>query len=219
MKKTLLTILGVLVVAVVGLVGFASTKPDAYHVERSVSIAAMPADAFPFVNDFTKWHGWNPFRHGDANMTTETSENPVGVGAWTSWKGNGQVGEGKMTITEITPDAQVIEHIDFTAPMQDQGTATFSMAAEGDGTKFTWAMDGEMNLISKVMDTVVGMEAMIGPQFEAGLVELKPQVEAAAKARVEAEAAAAAAAAAAPVDGAAPADGASPAEDPAAATP
>ena len=34
MKKTLLAILGVLVVAIVGLVGFASTKPDAYHVER-----------------------------------------------------------------------------------------------------------------------------------------------------------------------------------------
>jgi hypothetical protein len=186
MKKTLLTILGVLVVAVVGLVGFASTKPDAYHVERSVQLAATPADAFPFVNDFTKWHGWNPFRHGDPDMKTETSENPVGVGAWTSWKGNGEVGEGKMTITEVTPDAQVIEHIDFTAPMQDQGTATFTMVAEGDGTKFTWAMDGGMNLIAKVMDTVVGMEAMIGPQFEAGLAELKPQVEAAAKARVEA---------------------------------
>lgn len=218
MKKTLLTILAVLAVALVGLVGFASTKPDTYHVERSVSLAATPADAFPFVNDFTKWATWNPFRHGDPDMKTETSENPVGVGAWTSWKGNSQVGEGKMTITGAMPDAQVIEHIDFLAPMPGQGTATFKMEAEGEGTKFTWAMDGDMNLISKVMDLVVGMEGMIGPQFEDGLAELKPLVEAAAKARLEAEAAAAAVA---PVDGAAPADGVAPAEGsaPAVATP
>lgn len=213
MKKTLISILAVVVVAVVGLLVVASTQPDTYHVERSVTLAAAPADAFPYANDYRNWSAWNPFRHADAAMKTETSENPVGVGAWTSWEGNNQVGTGKMTIVESTPDSKVVHRIDFMAPMEDQGTGTFSMVAEGEGTRFTWAMDGRMPLISKVVSLFGSMDAMIGSQFEIGLGELKALAEADATARIAAEQAAAAAAAApadAAADQAAPPDGAVP---------
>lgn len=206
MKKLLLAVLGLIVILVLGVVGYASTQPDAYHVERSVSLTASGADVFPYVNDYGKWATWNPFRHSDPNMKTETSENPVGVGAWTSWEGTAQVGSGKMTILESAPEGKVVHRIDFHVPMEDTGTATFSWVPTADGLTFTWAMDGQMNLFAKVFSLFSGMDAMLGPQFELGLGELKAAVEADAKARLEAEAAAAAAAAVVPVDPAAVVD-------------
>lgn len=207
MKKILLSVAGVLVLAVVGTLGYASTRPDDYHVERSITVAAAPVDVYPYVNDYTRWATWNPWGALDPDMKTKTSQNPVGVGAWTAWDGSNGVGSGKMTILDSVPNERVTHEIHFTAPMEDTAKATFSMKPTGEKTTFTWAMDGHMNLVGKTFGLFSSMDDMIGGQFDQGLATLKTEVEADAKKRVAAEQAAAqqaaedAAAAAASVTG------------------
>ncbi len=191
MKKILKLALALVAVGAVGVVAVASTQPDTFHVERSVAVAAAPADAFPYVNDFTKWVTWNPWQNLDPNQVTETSDPPAGKGAWTSWKGNQDVGAGKMTIAESVPDQKVVHDMHFLEPMEDHATVTFTLSPDGEQTQVTWAMDGEMNLMGKVMCLFMGdMEAMIAPNFEQGLATLKPLVEADAANRIAAEKAA-----------------------------
>lgn len=206
MRNILLSIVAVVAVLLIGLFGYASTMPDTYRVERSVKMAASPADVFPYVNDYRKWATWNPWKDIDPAMKTAYSENPAGPGAWTTWEGNSDAGKGKMTIKESVPDQKVVHDLHFIEPFEDQAVVTFSMAASADQTQFTWTMEGHYNLISKVMCIFSSMDAMIGPDFERGFKTLKPLAEKDATDRIAAEKAAMEAAAAAPpppVDGAA----------------
>ncbi len=209
MKKLLKIAAALLALGVGGVLVAASGQPDTYHVERSLTVAAAPADVFPYMNDYNKWPAWNPWQHIDPNQKMEISDPAFGVGAWNTWEGNSEVGKGKMSLVESVENEKTVHEMHFIEPFEDTGTVTFSLAAEGEQTRVTWAMDGGMNMMSKVMCMFMGgMDTMLAPQFDKGLATLKPLVEADAAARVEAErvaaeaAAQAAAAAAAPVEGA-----------------
>ena len=57
--------------------------------------------------------------------------------------------------------------------MEDQAVVQMDLAREGDGrTRVTWRMEGEFNFMGRVMDTLMGMEGMIAPDFERGLRKL-----------------------------------------------
>ena len=45
------------------------------------------------------------------------------------------------------------------------------------GSEVSWAMEGPAPLVTKVMDTVIGMDKMIGGDFEEGLRNLKEIAE------------------------------------------
>ena len=50
-----------LAVLVIGVVLVAATRPPAFRVTRSASIAAPAATVFAQVNDFHRWPAWNPW--------------------------------------------------------------------------------------------------------------------------------------------------------------
>ena len=193
--KTALKVVGGLVALVVLVVAvMAAGQPDETHVERSVLVAAAPADVFPFANDFDQWMKWNPWQAMDPDQTVTFSDNRVGPGAWYAWKSD-KVGEGKMSIRESVPNEKVTEELAFTAPMASVATVTFSFAPEGDGTRVTWSFDQPNEGMGKVAGVFMDMDKMLGADFERGLDTLKPLAEDAAKARLAAEEAAAKAAA------------------------
>jgi hypothetical protein len=41
----------------------------------------------------------------------------------------------------------------------------------------TWTMQGKCNFISKIIQVFVSMDKMVGPDFEAGLANLKAAAE------------------------------------------
>lgn len=45
---------------------YAATKPDTFHVERSISIKAAPEKIFPLINDFHLWNEWTPYNKDPA---------------------------------------------------------------------------------------------------------------------------------------------------------
>src|SRR5687767_2628127 len=163
MKKVLIAI----VVVLAALVVVISLRPGSFHIERSVEIAAPAEVPFAIVNDLHQWSAWSPWEKLDPNMK-RTFEGPeAGVGASYHWDSQSDdVGEGKMTISESTPNQKIGIKLDFLRPWEATQQVTFDFAPAGDKTRVTWGMDGDSSFMTKAMDLFVGMDSMVGPDFE-----------------------------------------------------
>lgn len=177
MLKILLIILAVIVVLLLAVVVFASTRPNTFHVERSVVINAPPEKIFPLIADFREWQAWSPYEKKDPGMKRTTSGPPNGLGAVYAWDGNSNVGAGRMEIVEATPSSKVQIKLDFIRPFEGHNVATFTLSPATQGTAVTWAMDGPSPLIAKVMGLVFNLDTMIGGDFAQGLENLKALAE------------------------------------------
>lgn len=163
-------------------------QPDAFHVERSVTIAAPPERAFAHVNDFRAWRAWSPYEARDPNLE-RTYEGPAaGEGAVYAWSGNPDIGAGRMTILESDAPSLVAIRLEFFRPFEATNAATFRFTPAPGGSTVTWSMDGANNVLSKTMSLFFDMDAMIGSDFEHGLAALKRLAESGAAPVTEAAA-------------------------------
>jgi uncharacterized protein YndB with AHSA1/START domain len=171
LKKIALVVLGLLAAFSV----LVAMQPDTYKVTRSLNVAAPPEAVFPLVNNYKKWNTWSPWAKLDPNMTISYSGPEEGVGASYSWKGNSDVGAGKMTTLEATPSRNLKMQLDFIEPFADTSITEFNFTptADAKGTTVSWDMSGNANFISKAMCLFVSMDSMLGPDFEKGLASIK----------------------------------------------
>ncbi|MES2902152.1 MAG: SRPBCC family protein [Pseudomonadota bacterium] len=167
----------VLAVILAIITGLALTKPDNYRVERSASIKAPPEKIIGMISDFHQWSAWSPWEKIDPNMVRTFSGAPSGKGALYHWKGNSDVGEGRMEVTEVTMPTAVAIKLDFIAPFESANTTVFKLAPQGESTTVTWTMDGPMSFTTKLMSVFMSMDAMIGKDFEKGLANMKAAAE------------------------------------------
>ena len=171
------TIAIVVVVLIAGVLVFATTRPDAFRVERSVAIKAPPEKIYPYFDDFKRWAVWSPWEKLDPAMKRTFSGPPAGKGAVYAWQGNSKVGEGRMEILESSPSNKLLIKLDFIKPFEGHNTAEYTLTPSGDTTQVTWAMYGPAPYVSKLMGVFVSMDSMIGKDFEAGLANLKAAAE------------------------------------------
>ena len=174
LKKVALALAALLVV----FLGYVSTRPDTFTVERFIEVQAAPAAVMAQLDDFRAWGAWSPWERLDPNMN-KTFEGPErGVGSSYTWKGNSDVGSGKMTIVEQTP-LHIRFALEFFEPMASKSDTNFFLAPSGDAlTRVTWKMSGDCNFLSKLFGVFVDMDALIGKDFESGLAQLKAAAEA-----------------------------------------
>jgi hypothetical protein len=181
MMKAVIKIIGaviaVLVVAIAAVFAYASTRPDTFRVERTTAIKAPPEKIFPLINDLQSHRLWSPWEKKDPGMKRSYSGPASGKGAAYAWDGNDDIGAGRMEITESSPPWKVVLKLDFIRPFEASNTAEFVLRPNGDITFVTWAMYGPSPLITKVMDLLVGIDSMVGQEFEAGLASLKALAE------------------------------------------
>jgi hypothetical protein len=174
----LIKILLVVAVLVVVFVIIVAMQPAAFRVTRAAKIAAPPVVVFEQVNDFHKWAAWSPWEKKDPAMTRSFEGASAGSGAVYRWKGNKDVGEGGMTITDSRPGDLVRIRLEFLKPFAATNTAEFIFKPEGNGqTNVTWSMSGEKNFFFKAFGLFMDMDKMIGPDFEKGLAALKTVAE------------------------------------------
>jgi hypothetical protein len=57
--------------------------------------------------------------------------------------------------------------------MRAENMAEFTLKEAGGATDVTWAMTGASPFTSKVFDTLMNMDRMVGRDFEEGLANLK----------------------------------------------
>ncbi|MGE0579161.1 SRPBCC family protein [Reyranella sp.] len=167
----------VVVVAIAGVLIYASTRPDSFRVERSVSINAPADGVYPLIADFRRWAEWSPYEKKDPAMKRTFGSITAGKGATYAWDGDKNVGQGSMEILEASQPSKVVIKLDFQKPFEAHNTAEFTLKPKGDGTEVTWAIHGPSPLISKVVSLFMNMDTMIGKDFEAGLANLKALAE------------------------------------------
>ena len=151
----------------------AANRPDAFRIERRISIKATPEQLFPLINDFHRWKSWSPWEKMDPAMNRTYSGNPSGVGAIYEWVGNKKVGQGRMEIAEASENTRLFILLEFIKPFAAKNTAEFTFQQQGDETLIVWAMEGKQPLMAKVMCLFMDMDKMVGKDFEEGLQNLK----------------------------------------------
>jgi carbon monoxide dehydrogenase subunit G len=173
LKNIALAVVAIIVVVL----GLAAMKPDNFSVKRTISIKAPPEKVAGLITDFHQWGKWSPWEHLDPAMKRTFSGAQAGKGAIYEWEGNKDVGKGRMEITDAATPARTVIKLDFLQPFEAHNTTEFTLAQEGDMTRVSWDMAGPMPFISKIMSVFTTMDAMIGPDFDKGLANLKAAAE------------------------------------------
>ncbi|QDU94645.1 SRPBCC family protein [Lignipirellula cremea] len=176
MRKLLVIALGAVTLVVGAFLIYVSLQPNAFEVERTITINAPAEQVFPRINNLHNWSDWSPWRHLDPQMKETYVGSESGKGAIYRWSGNEEAGAGQMTITDSEPFQRVVILLEFTRPYESVCLVTFTLKPQDDQTTVSWLMTGETNFLMKAM--FLDMDAMVGPDFEKGLASLKANVEA-----------------------------------------
>lgn len=168
--------MGLILVAVVVL-GLALTQPDSFTVQRSATIHAPPAKVMGYLNDFHQWQAWSPWEKLDPQMQRSFGGAASGKGAVYAWRGNKEVGRGRMEIIDSKVPSSLTIKLDFIKPFASSNQAEFQLQPDGDGTVITWTMNGKSLFATKLMSVFTSMDKMVGKDFEKGLAQLKEVAE------------------------------------------
>lgn len=154
----------------------AAFLPPSYTVERSIEINQTPEVVFGQVVDFNNYLKWNPWSKMETDAKNTISGVQGDVGASWHWEGD-TVGTGSLTIEKIEPNQTIQSKLAFIAPFASEASDHWTFTPTANGTKATWHNSGPLAYpMMRFMG--LGMESMLGPQFEQGLRDLKAQCEA-----------------------------------------
>lgn len=175
MVNTIATVVAVLFAA---LLVYVATRPDLFHVRRSMSIRASPERIFALINDFHNWDAWSPCEKMDPAMKRIHHGTPRGNGAVYEWESNGnKPGIGRMEIIESSPPSKIVIQLDLAKPIETSNIVEFTLATEADATIVTWDMRGPNPYLGKLIGIFFDRDSMVGKDFEQGLVNLKTIAE------------------------------------------
>ncbi len=150
---------------------------DTYGIERSASIDASPAEIYSHIIDLHEMEKWSPWDRLDPGMSRTYSGPDSGVGSRYTWSGNRKVGEGSMEITDAQENARVDMDLMFLRPFRAENKVWMTLEPADGGTRVTWSMSGKKTLMTRIMGIFKSMDAMVGPDFESGLANLKEIAE------------------------------------------
>lgn len=166
---------GLIGAGVAGALAYVASRDARYRVERSAVIPAPPEKVFEMVSNLELFDQWSPWARLDPQLEKRYSGRPGEVGSSYGWSGNHKVGEGRMTVTHLSPNHSVDIRLEFFKPFPSVCSTRWSFEPEaGGGTRMTWSMDGEnTGLLAKFFGLVMNYDRMIGGSFEEGLSNLK----------------------------------------------
>lgn len=157
----------------------AAVLPARYRVARSIVIRSDAAALSTRLADFSTREQWVPWKQVEPSATFQVTGAPGAIGSTFAWAGK-QIGEGTVTLVQVSPGRAVVTRLEFRKPMPMNATDRFELSATGQGaTKVTWTNEGSLSwpvgrLFGLVIDKVVGSD------YERGLANLKRVAEASA---------------------------------------
>lgn len=158
----------------VGLGGGLLLSPK-FTVSRTLTINAAPEKIYALIADPHGWAQWSAWNRRDPAMAIEYSGPASGAGAVWAWKSKSQ-GDGRMTFTS----AEAPKRLGYELFFPDFGTTStgdFRLDANGGATQVTWTMNGDMGRNPVYRWMGLFMDKMVGPDFDAGLANLKALAE------------------------------------------
>lgn len=174
--KSVLKVVGALVVALAAVVIAGFALPSAFKVERSVQIEAPAAEVYALLAAPREWKRWSAWNARDPAMQIEYTGPESGAGARWAWK-SATEGNGEMEFTAAQPG----ERVDYVLRFPEFGmesTGVLRIEPSGSGVRVSWSNEGDMggNPINRWFGLF--MDRLVGPDFEAGLANLKRIAEA-----------------------------------------
>ena len=149
--------------------------PSAYKVERSVVVNATPKKVYDLVVEPKKWVEWSAWNRRDPNMKITYKGPPFGMGAKWDWVSTTE-GTGSMEFTRVEPDRAVEYSLTF-PEYKMTSTGLITLEPSGNATKVTWTITGDVGKNPLKHYLTLTMDRMVGPDFEAGLANLKAIAE------------------------------------------
>ncbi|WP_353777814.1 GyrI-like domain-containing protein [Winogradskyella sp. 3972H.M.0a.05] len=168
--KALKYILLLLLIVVIALGIYTAVQPNEYDVKRTQLIKAPTDLVFNNVNDFKNWESWGPWYDDDPTIETTYPENTSGEGASYSW--TSKDGPGNMKTVGVEKNKMIAQKLQFA---DYEPTDTFWRFEETpEGTNVTWQMKAdEVPFMFKFFGVLSGgMDNMLGPMMERGLVKM-----------------------------------------------
>lgn len=149
--------------------------PNDYAVSRSITIKASPDKIYPLIAAPKAWKNWSVWNRRDPAMQMSYSGPDSGNGAGWDWQSKSE-GNGGMKFTQEVQNQKLHYELHFEG-MGKPSTGAILLEVQGSDTKITWSMQGssEGNLMMKLFAPF--MDKMVGPDFQAGLNNLKQLVE------------------------------------------
>jgi uncharacterized protein YndB with AHSA1/START domain len=173
--KLLVRAIVALLALIVLLLAVGLALPSRFRVERSVEIAAPADRVYPLIAAPAAWKDWSVWNQRDPAMKIDYSGPPAGVGAKWRWQSETE-GNGEMEFTEAVPQQRVGYRLSF-PDMGMQSSGALTLAPAGSGVRVTWTNEGDMggNPVNRWFGLF--MDRLVGPDFEAGLKNLKARAE------------------------------------------
>ena len=169
--KILKYILLLLLILVIGFSIYIAVQPNTFDITRTKTIKAPHSMIYNNVIDFKNWEAWNSWKEENPETIITLAEQTKGIGGSYAWEDKD--GVGTMTTVGTEPMTSISQKMKFgDNPDSD---VTWSLEPNKDGsTKVTWNIKGKDLSFGFKAYTIAmgGMEKLIGPHFERGLVLL-----------------------------------------------
>jgi hypothetical protein len=166
LKLTAIIVVALLLIA--GTIGI--FLPKEFSVSRSISINAPKETIHQYVGNLDNWEQWTPWKVDDPTIVIFKGTKSHGVGASQSWKGDS--GEGRLELTESSPDKGIVYDLYFDGGEQ-KSVSSMLYSSDGSNTLITWSMSGSMDIPVLGGYFSMMMDGMIGRMFDRGLYRLK----------------------------------------------
>lgn len=160
-----------------GILILAAMRPGHFRVQRTATIHATPERIHPLISDLRQFNAWNPYEKKDPNIVGAYSGPASGAGASYAFTGNKEVGKGAISITSAAPDV-VRMRLTMLEPFECDNRVEFRLEPSGQATTVTWALEGPLPYVARIVHLFFDMDAMVGKDFESGLAGLKKLAEA-----------------------------------------
>lgn len=174
--KFALKLLGIALAGLIALllVGGWLLKPG-YRVERSQLVNAPAERIYAHLDSSAGWQRWGVWYRRDPQMAVTARGAAAGAGAGWDWTSVSQ-GKGSMTLTAAESGRRVAYELRIDDFKPSSGE--LRLEPEAQGTRVIWLMQGDMggNPIHRWFGLF--MDRLVGPDFEAGLGNLKQLAEA-----------------------------------------
>ncbi|HSV68850.1 MAG TPA: SRPBCC family protein [Methylibium sp.] len=155
-------------------VGGLLVSPE-FTVSRSTVVNAPPAAVYALLSSPRAWKDWTVWNRRDPAMQLSYSGPEQGAGAVWSWV-SATEGTGRMTFTQAEPDRRLAYDLYF-PDFDSNSTGELTLTVEGAATRVTWAMRGNAGPNPLMRWVSLFSDRLIGPDFEAGLANLKTLAE------------------------------------------
>lgn len=153
------------------------TAPASYKMERHIIIKADKAAIYPLIAILHERKKWYPWPAQDPEGEYLYGGSPGEVGSSFSWKSK-ITGEGEELLTTLVPEKLAESNISIKSPMARESKGWIELKEVGSNeTEVIWGLAGENSLLDKLTSTFFSVETVMGPDYEAGLEQLKELAE------------------------------------------